>query len=210
MIRLEVWGPYAAFNRPELKVERYSYDFITPSAARNILQAVYWHPSFDWVVDKIYILNPIERFSITKNEQIKKGSYSEMLEAALGLRKPPHLKIDQTQRSSNVLKNVHYIIEAHFVSSGKEGFDQDKIYAIFTQRAASGKCFTTPYLGIREFTASFGLYPNDCEIKTADITKDCGIMLMDIDYSKNPVEPYYFKAKIENGVVNLAESEVYK
>ena len=67
MIRLEIWGDYASFNRPELKVERYSYDFITPSAARNILQAIYWHPSFNWIIDKIYILNPIERMSITRN-----------------------------------------------------------------------------------------------------------------------------------------------
>lgn len=209
MIRLEIWGDYASFNRPELKVERYSYDFITPSAARNILQAIYWHPSFNWIIDKIYILNPIERMSITRNEMKNKGSYGDMKTAAKK-GTSSYLTIDQTQRSASVLKNVKYVIEAHFEPSGNKPFDENKIYAIFSERAKKGKCFKTPYLGTREFSASFRLIEDSELIKPIDLSQRCGLMLYDLKYEDTKSIPYYFDAVIENGVVNLHKCEVFQ
>lgn len=210
MIRIEVWGEFASFNRPELKVERYSYDFITPSAARNILQSIYWHPAFDWVIDRIYILNPIKRMSIKRNELADKGSILEMTRYAAGNIDAPHLPIVQTQRSASVLKDVRYVIEAHFVPTGKEDFDAKKIYAITTERAKKGQCFRMPYLGCREFTCQFRLVGNDEEIKTEDLNMNCGIMLYDLDYSGEKVKSYYFNANVVHGVVDLNNCEVYR
>lgn len=210
VIRLEVWSDYASFNRPELKVERYSYDFITPSAARNILQAIYWHPSFNWVIDKIYICNPIERMKITRNEMKDKYSSSDMTKFATGRKNASYLKIDQTQRSASVLKNVKYVIEARFVPTGEEPFDQDKIYSIFCNRAKNGRCFNQPFMGTREFSANFKLLDNDEKILTADINKDCGLMLYDLEYRKKSIIPYFFHANIEHGVVDLTKCEVIR
>lgn len=210
MIRLELWGDYASFNRPELKVERYSYDVITPSAARNILQSIYWHPEFNWVIDKIYIISPGDRITITRNETNNKGSFAEMRKAAEKRTVAPHLRIDQTQRSSSILKSVRYVIEAHFEPSGKGTFDEDKIYAIFTERAKKGKCFKTPFLGCREFAANFELIDNSKPIQTANITVDYGLMLYDIDYSGDLRQPYYYHAVAKNGIIDLRECEVIR
>ena len=209
MIRIEIWGDFASFNRPELKVERYSYDVITPAAARNILQAIYWHPSFDWIVDKIWIINPIKRMTIKTNEVKNKGSYPDMKSAALGKRKSPHLTVDRTQRSASILKDVRYVIEAHFVETG-EGFDKNKIYAIFCERAKKGKCFHMPWLGTREFAADFRLVSKDEEIVPYDLNGDLGIMEYDIDFSKETPEPYYFHAKVHHGLMDLTECEVIR
>ena len=209
MIRLEIWGPYASFNRPELKVERYSYDFITPSAARNILQSIYWHPSFDWVINKIYICNPIVRMRVTRNEMKNKGSYGEMRSAALNGTLPPYLRIDQTQRSASILKNVRYVIEASFVPTGNEPFDEQKIYALFCKRAKKGKCFHQPVMGTREFPAHFRLLDNTENPDPVKINQNCGIMLYDIDFSSG-FDPYYFNAVIEDGIVDLEKCEVIK
>lgn len=210
MVRIEVWGDYACFSRPELKVERYSYDVMTPAAARNILQSIYWHPSLDWVIDRIYIMNPILRMQITRNEQKNKGSYSDLKSAAFGKRLPPYLRIDQTQRSASVLKNVRYVIEAHFEKKGA-GFDEKKVYAIFCERAKKGKSFHTPWLGTREFSASFRLIEENEDIRPCDLNEDLGIMVYDIDFKDDGTkEPYYFHARVEHGVMDLAKAEVFR
>ena len=210
MVRVEIWGDYAAFNRPELKVERYSYDFITPSAARNILQAIYWHPGFEWIIQKIYIMKPIQRMTITRNEQKDKASYKEMKSFCAGKCAAPKLNINQTQRSSNILKDVNYIIEAKFEITDYSKADENKVYAIFYERLKKGKCFSTPYLGVKEFPAYFAPVDNKAFIKPEDINKDCGLMLMDIDYSDGKFKPYYFDAKIEHGIVDIESSRIYK
>lgn len=210
MIRLEIWGDFASFNRPELKVERYSYDFITPSAARNILQAIYWHPSFEWVVDKIYICNPIQRMKITRNEMKDKASYQEMKKAATKGTDLPHLKIAQTQRSASVLKNVRYVIEAHFDPTGKEKFNSDKIYAIFCERAKRGGCFHQPFMGVREFPAHFRLLGCDEDVCTVPINSDCGVMLYDIEYKPQGFTPVFFRAIVKDGIVDLTNCEVFR
>ena len=215
MIRVEVWGDYASFNRPELKVERFSYDVMTPSAARNILQAIYWHPTFDWIIDRIYILNPIKKMSIKRNEMKDKLNYTEMHDAAFEQRLPPYLTIRQTQRSAVVLKDVRYIIEAHFVpkqslDEGTEKFDENKIYAIMCERLKKGQCFNTPFLGCREFSANFRLVDNSETITPFDINLDLGVMLYDNDYCGESINPYFFKGIVKHGILDLTSVEVLK
>lgn len=210
MITLEIWGDYASFTRPEYKVERYSYDFITPSAARNILQAIYWNPTFDWVIDKIYVMNPIKRMRITRNEMKDKGSYKEMQEAAISGKRAPHLNIRQTQRNAVVLKDVRYVIQAHFEGKENSAFDIEMAHNIFEKRTSIGQCFSTPYLGCREFPAHYRVLSNDEEIKPINLTKEYGLMLYDIDYSGETKKPMFFNARMENGVIDVKNSEVYR
>lgn len=208
MIRLKIWGDFAAFNRPELKVERFTYDVITPSAARNILQAIYWHPSFDYVIDKIYIMKPIQKISIKRNELKDKINYKQIKENALNNIGDTSLNIRQTQRNSVVLKNVEYIIEAHFIKKENiEEFDKDKIYAIFCKRAKSGKCYKMPYLGNREYACYFELVENNEEIIPENINMNLGLMLYDLIYDTT-IKPSFFNAKIINGIINLTDIEV--
>lgn len=209
MIRLKVWGNYAAFNRPELKVERFTYDVMTPSAARNILQSIYWHPCFDYVVDKIYIMKPIQKTSIKRNELKDKIDYKDTKESALKTNQSTYLPIRQTQRNAVILKDVGYIIEAHFVQKENDpAFDSNKIYAIFCKRAKSGKCFKMPFLGSREYSCFFELVDNNEIIKPEDINLDLGIMLYDIYFNAGTMKPYFFKSSVNNGILDLTNVEV--
>lgn len=115
-VKIRVWGDYALFSRPELKVERYSYDVITPSAARGILDAILWHPGMKWVIDKIYVKNPIKFTSVRRNEVKSKISGSKVLAVYNGADKPLYIKSKEeiVQRASMILTNVEYVIEAHF------------------------------------------------------------------------------------------------
>ena len=121
MIQLEVLGPYALFSRPELKVERYSYDVLTPSAARGIVEAVYFHPGLKWHIDRIYVLNPIRFVSVRRNEVASKISGRNVRQAAQGGGQPLYLATPQeiVQRASLLLQDVHYVIEAHFDMTDK-------------------------------------------------------------------------------------------
>lgn len=115
-VKINVWGSYALFSRPEMKVERCSYDIITPSAARGILEAIYWHPGLKWIIDKIYVKNPIVFTSVRRNEVKSKLSASNALTVIKGGKKPLYIstKSDIVQRSSRILQDVSYVIEAHF------------------------------------------------------------------------------------------------
>ena len=115
-VKVQVWGEYALFSRPEMKVERCSYDVMTPSAARGILEAIYWHPGLRWVIDKIYVKNPIRFTSVRRNEVKSKVSASNVLQAYNGADKPLYIstKEDIVQRASLILRDVSYVIEAHF------------------------------------------------------------------------------------------------
>ena len=159
MIQLEVWGPYALFSRPELKVEKVSYDVPTPSAARGIVEAVYFHPWLRWHIDRIYVLNPISFTSIRRNEVLSKISARNVRQAAQGGRQELYLAAPQeiVQRSSLLLQDVHYVIEAHFEMTSKAAPSDNpgKFQDIVTRRMEKGQCYTTPYLGCREFSASF-------------------------------------------------------
>lgn len=214
MIQLEVWGPYALFSRPELKVEKVSYDVPTPSAARGIVEAVYFHPGLRWHIDRIYVLNPISFTSIRRNEVLSKISARNVRQAAQGGRQELYLAAPQeiVQRSSLLLQDVHYVIEAHFEMTSKAAPSDNpgKFQDIVTRRMEKGQCYTTPYLGCREFSASFRCWAGG-PIKTIKETRDLGLMLYDFDYTDpQNITPTYFRAKLENGILNVRDCEVFR
>ena len=214
MIQLEVWGAYALFSRPELKVERVSYDVPTPSAARGIVEAVYYHPGLRWVIDRIHVLNPIRFVSIRRNEVTDKISGRNVRQAAQGGGQPLYLVTSQkiVQRSSLLLQDVHYVIEAHFEMTDKAAPSDNpgKFQDIVTRRMERGQCFHTPYFGCREFPVSFRRWPGE-PIPTIDETRDLGLMLYDFDYSDPAaITPTYFRARLEHGVLNTQNCEVFR
>ena len=214
MIQLEVWGAYALFSRPELKVERVSYDVPTPSAARGIVEAVYYHPGLRWVIDRIHVLNPIRFVSIRRNEVTDKISGRNVRQAAQGGGQPLYLVTSQkiVQRSSLLLQDVHYVIEAHFEMTDKAAPSDNpgKFQDIVTRRMERGQCFHTPYFGCREFPVSFRRWPGG-PIPTIDETRDLGLMLYDFDYSDPAaITPTYFRARLEHGMLNTQNCEVFR
>ncbi len=214
MIQLEVWGAYALFSRPELKVERVSYDVPTPSAARGIVEAVYYHPGLRWVIDRIHVLNPIRFVSIRRNEVTDKISGRNVRQAAQGGGQPLYLVTSQkiVQRSSLLLQDVHYVIEAHFEMTDKAAPSDNpgKFQDIVTRRMERGQCFHTPYFGCREFPVSFRRWPGG-PIPTIDEARDLGLMLYDFDYSDPAaITPTYFRARLEHGVLNTQNCEVFR
>lgn len=213
-IKVEVWGDYACFSRPELKIERFTYECITPSAARGILDAIMWHPGLEWIIDKIYILSPIEFTNIRRNEVKSKITSSKVKTAMSG--KKVDLYIDTTldiqQRAATVLKNVHYVIEAHFKMTDKanESDNPAKFQEMMKRRLCKGQCYHQPYLGCREFPAKFRQWEFDT-VPTVDVSKDLGLMLYDMDYSdKENITPTFFMAKIINGAIDLKDCEVFR
>lgn len=216
-VKVRVWGDYALFSRPELKVERYSYDVMTPSAARGILEAIYWHPGMRWVIDKIYVKNPIRFTSVRRNEVKSKISASNVLSVYNGAQKPLYIssKEEIVQRASMILTDVAYVIEAHFemTEQANETDNSGKFKDIMMRRLQKGKCYHMPYFGCREFPANFALCEEE-EIKTAfdDIAeKDLGLMLFDMDYTdKNNITPMFFRAVLRHGVLDLRDCEVIR
>lgn len=211
---MEVWGNYACFSNPALKVERFSYEVMTPSAARGILEAVMWHPGMRWKIDRIYVLSPIEYTNIRRNEVSSKLSAAKAKSAMLG--KPVDLYIDASsdiqQRAATVLKNVHYVIEAHFemTENANASDNPGKFQEMMRRRLEKGQCYHQPYLGCREFPAKFRLWEFE-SVPTADISKNLGLMLYDMDYSdKNNITPTFFNAVLTNGVLNVADCEVLR
>ena len=214
MIELEVWGDYALFSRPELKVERVSYDVPTPSAARGIVEAIYYHPGLQWHIDRIYVLNPIRFVSVRRNEVTSKISARNMRQAMQGGNQALYMAAPQeiVQRASLLLQDVHYVIEAHFEMTPKASPSDNpgKFQDIVTRRMEKGQCFHTPYFGCREFPVRFRRWGGG-PIKTIGETRDLGLMLYDFDYTdpKN-ITPTYFRAKLENGVLDTRDCEVFR
>ena len=216
-VKVSVWGDYALFSRPELKVERCSYDMITPSAARGVLEAIYWHPGMKWVIDKIYVRNPIQFTSVRRNEVKSKILVGNVLQAYNGADKPLYIstKEDIVQRASLLLCNVSYVIEAHFEMTEKANASDNpgKFKDIIMRRLRRGECFHMPYFGCREFPANFALCEEE-EIHTAyDVVseKDLGLMLYDMDYSDpENIQPMFFRAVMRHGVVDLRDCEVLR
>ena len=214
MIQLEVWGDYALFSRPELKVERMSYDVPTPSAARGLVEAIYYHPGLCWHIDRVYVLEPIRFVSVRRNEVDSKLPATAARAAAQGSTAPLYLVSSQSivQRASLVLQKVHYVIEAHFAMTDRAapGDNPGKFQDIVTRRMERGQCFHAPYFGCREFPASFRLWPGG-EIPAVPLTRDLGLMLYDFDYSDPAgIRPLYFRAKLVDGVLDLRDCEVFR
>lgn len=229
---LEVSGDFACFTRPEMKVERVSYDIMTPSAARAIFEAIFWKPAIKWNVKKIEILNPIDWTSVRRNE----------ISSTMSMKSNGILIEDsRQQRAGLILRNVKYRIHAEleYIPPHNRGkvynplpeylMDSDEILmmkqenqsqerkdenpgkynAMFERRAKKGQCFNQPYLGCREFSCYFRLVDeaelmSETLVKPIDATQDLGFMLYDLDFTnREDPKPAFFRAKIENGVLNV-------
>ncbi|MBI3582226.1 MAG: type I-C CRISPR-associated protein Cas5 [Nitrospinae bacterium] len=190
--RLKVWGELACFTRPEMKVERVSYDIITPSAARGILEAIYWHNEIKWIVTQIDILRPVRWMSVRRNE----------VGAVASGHNPIFIEDERQQRAGLILRDVAYVIHSHFqLKAG--GASVEKYSNIFKRRAEKGQCYHRPYLGCREFSANFELLGVGEETpEKIGETRDLGWMLNDLDYSDadNPT-PRFFRSEMKNGSV---------
>ncbi len=212
-VKFEVWGDYALFSRPEFKVERCSYDVITPSAARGILEAVYWHPGLRYKIDRIWVLNPIKFDNVRRNEVKSKISCSEIKAVVLG-GTPPSLVTpsDIQQRASTLLRNVHYVIEAHFEITDKAApsDNEGKFCDIIRRRLEKGENFHQPYFGCREFPANIAPFSGTPEVPPELIgEKDLGYMLYDMDFSDpENIRPQFFRAIMKDGLIDLRDCEV--
>ena len=213
MIQLEVWGPYALFSRPEMHVERVSYDVPTPSAARGMVEAIYYHPGLQWHIRRIYVLNPIRFTNIRRNEVKGKILRDDVYNAIHG-GKVPFLATSQqiAQRAAMVLQDVRYVIEAEFTMTDRAapGDNPGKFQDIVTRRMTKGQCYHTPYFGCREFPAAFRAWQGGA-IPTISTSCDLGFMLYDLDYSDpENITPTYFRAKLEHGVLDTQNCEVLR
>ena len=220
---LDVKGDYACFTRPEMKVERVSYDVITPSAARAIFSAIFWKPAVKWNVKKIEVLSPIKWISVRRNEV-----------GAIARSNPIMIEEERQQRAGLFLRDVHYRLyaEMEFIPVNKrpkvvnevpdslvnenerQDFRKDenpgKYHAMFERRARKGQCFNQPYLGCREFSCEFRFVEDsakEAELSPAiNETRDLGFMLYDMDFSDpGNIKPAFFRAEMKNGVINVPD-----
>ncbi|CAM3972552.1 type I-C CRISPR-associated protein Cas5c [Cohnella lubricantis] len=235
---LEVWGDYACFTRPEMKVERVSYDVITPSAARAIYEAILWKPAIRWNITRIEVLHPIKWISVRRNEikKIASAPTAKQMSGEPGDSLDIRIEDERTQRAGLLLKDVRYRIYGYFDfipsaerkenrptsemwADGQESNEiartdesAAKYAAMFERRVRKGQCFHRPYLGCREFACYFRLVPNPNEeaIRPIDETRDLGFMLYDMDFDSdvNNPTPLFFRAQMTKGIVNTNRKEI--
>lgn len=208
-ISLEVWGDYALFTRPEMKVERVSYDVMTPSAARGLIEAIYWHPGLRWVIDRIHVCAPI-RFSNLRRNEVKSTISARTARTVMERGKGELYMCtteDIQQRAALLLRDVRYVIEAHFEVTDKaaSGDNPGKFQDIVKRRIQCGQFYHQPCFGCREFPAHFKAceVPPSCpnELKGE---QDLGWMLWDMDYSDpNNILPLFFRATLRDGVLEV-------
>ena len=199
-LKVKVWGEYACFTRPELKVERVSYPVMTPSAARGVLEAIFWKPEIEWHVRRIDVLNEIRHFSILRNEVNNKAVYSS---ARAGDGFYADENKNRAQRHTLALRDVAYVIHANIVLKPHADADVAKYRDQFRRRVSKGQCYHTPYLGCREFVASFGEPDGGNPI---GLTDDLGLMLFDLDYALDGSgrgKPHFFRARLDRGILNV-------
>jgi CRISPR-associated protein Cas5d len=196
-VAVKVWSDMACFTRPEFKVERVSYEVMTPSAARGVLEAIFWKPEFEWRVRKIEVLKPIRHFSLLRNEVNRKAVRDDGFSA-------PDFR---SQRHTLALREVAYIIHADVAVKPGVGEGPEKYRDQFHRRVKGGRSFHRPYLGCREYAAHFSKpEPEDCPI---DMTANLGLMLFDLEYGMRETRPRFFQARLEDGVLNVPR-ELYK
>lgn len=235
---LEVWGDYACFTRPEMKVERVSYDVMTPSAARAIFEAILWKPAIRWNVVKIEVLNPIKWISVRRNEVGKTvpAPTAKQMAGVLGTPMGIFIEDERQQRAGLFLRDVRYRIHGYFdfippeqrkenrsalpelwadaeEEAGIVKMDETaaKYAAMFERRAKKGQCFHRPYLGCREFACDFRLIdPQEEPVESINETRDLGYMLYDMDFKQdiNNPPPLFFRAQMERGIINTDRREV--
>lgn len=202
-----VWGDFACFTRPEMKVERVTYPVPTPSAARGVLEAIFWKPEITWRIEEIWVLKPIQYFSILRNEVNSRASpraAASWQETGGGF----SVTEDRAQRHTLALRDVSYLLRAHVeVKPGVE-HDVAKFRDQFRRRVQDGRCFATPFLGCREFSAHFAK-PDGTE-QPIDLTDNLGLMLYDLDYAADGSGrgvPRFFEAYIERGVLRIPNGQ---
>ena len=208
-ISLEVWGEFACFSRPEMKVERVSYDMMTPSAARGLLEAIYWHPGLRYVIDRIQVCAPIRTMNLRRNEveaTISARAARTVMERGRGelyLATPEKIQ----QRAALLLRDVRYVIDAHFNITDKAapGDNSGKFQDILKRRISRGQFYHQPCFGCREFPAQFKQCterpPCPEELRGE---RDLGYMLWDMDYSDpENITPLFFRARLVDGVLTV-------
>lgn len=207
-ISVEVWGDYALFSRPELKVERVSYDVMTPSAARGLLESIFWHPGLRWQIDRIHVCSPIRFTNIRRNE-VKDTVSARKMQALMEKGGELYLATPDSiqQRAAMVLRDVHYVIDAHFDMTMRASPTDNpgKFQEMMRRRVEKGQFYHEPCFGVREFPANFRpcteLPPCPEELKGE---KDLGWMLLDMDYSdKENITPRFFRAILRDGVLEV-------
>lgn len=221
LLEVKVWGNMACFTRPEMKVERVSYEVMPPSAARGILEAIFWKPEFQWRVREIWVLNPIRHFSILRNEMTSRQS--ERSDAAKGGHYYADVGKNRAQRHTLALKDVAYVIRAEQKLAPHTTDPLIKYREQFLRRVKKGQYFHHPYLGCREFPAHFG--PLDDSEKPITLSDDLGLLLFDMDYEPNPTgkikvyvhdgdkpkivkvqaKPVFFQARLDKGVLHVPD-----
>ena len=211
-VRLRVTGERACFTRPEMKVERVSYDVMTPSAARGILEAIHWKPAIAWVIDRIHVLKPIRFQSFRRNEVGAKvptetARRAMVRDSAAGLGMV--VEDVRQQRAMTMLVDVDYVIEAHFDLTVRATAEDTaaKHASMFNRRAATGQCFHRPSLGVREFVAEFDLIPEGVPLPVSELAndgpRDLGWMTYEPGYTAD-APARFFRARMEAGVIDVA------
>ncbi len=225
---IEVWGDYACFTRPEMKVERVSYDVMTPSSARAIFESILWKPAIKWHITKIEVLNPIQLISVRRNEVAKKASGPSLKHLSGEATTPMGFNIEEErqQRAGLFLRDVRYRIHAYFEfiqpkdrkfnkastmefwadSEEETKYKNDespaKYASMFERRAKKGQCFHRPYLGCREFACDFKLIQSEELTPAISETRDLGFMLYDMNFNDlKDIQPLFFRAQMTNGVI---------
>lgn len=208
-VKLQVKGERACFTRPEMKVERVSYDVITPSAARGILEAIHWKPAFTWRIERLVVLKPIKFETIRRNEvasRIPSPNVKKAMKASSTEGLALYVDEDRQQRAATILRDVAYVIEARIDLKDPSNAEEPigKHLDIFNRRARKGQCFHRPCLGTREFAADFDLIEG--ELPTPDESlmgeRDLGWMVLDIDFARGG-QPLFFNAKMRDGVIEV-------
>lgn len=214
-LRLHVWGEHACFTRPEMKAERVSYDVMTPSAARGLLEAIHWKPAIRFVIDRIHVLRPIRFQSLRRNEVGGKISVDEA-KNAMRHRSTSGQAISadakRVQRAATFLADVGYVIEAHFELTARAETDDTpaKHISMFNRRARIGQTFHQPCLGTREFPAAFRLLEEgealpESALPPGQRDRDLGWMLHDIDFEGGRTSRF-FRASLADGVLDVRRS----
>jgi CRISPR-associated protein Cas5d len=204
--KVEIWGDYACFSRPELKVERVSYDVLTPSAARGIIEAIMWKPAIQYKIDEIAVCAPIRFVNIRRNEVSEKASPKKKYIAAAN---------ERVQRAAMVLRDVRYVVAFHFkmTDAAGERDNEGKFADSIRRRLEKGQYFHAPYLGTREFPACVRLI-NETETQPAPLaeSRHLGLMLYDMEFDKDTqsFHPLYFWADMREGVIDLRDTEVLR
>lgn len=206
-LSLRARGPLACFTRPELKVERVSYPVMTPSAARGLLEAVLWKPAMVWRIERIHVLKPIRFVAFRRNEVSSKAvapAAATVLDG--GTVQPYFADDDRAQRNTLALRDVDYLIEAHFELTDRAGPEDNvnKFVEIFNRRVEKGQCFHQPYFGCRELVAE--VLPAADLPPAEDINQDLGWMLWDVEYSPRRNRPIFFEARLDRGVLAVPDN----